>query len=148
MGWAIGSSIGTSLANRKNPVVCMTGDGAMLMYGGDITVAIQEKLPVIFVILNDSEYGMVRHGQQLGHAEEVGYTLPKINFYEYAMSMGIEAIVVNTPQDLKLLDIKTICSRTGPTILDVRVDKKEVPPMDNRLKSLGTFGKSKTKLKL
>ncbi|MBT8125126.1 MAG: thiamine pyrophosphate-binding protein, partial [Gammaproteobacteria bacterium] len=37
MGWAIGSSIGTSLANNKHPVVCLTGDGSMLMYGGDVT---------------------------------------------------------------------------------------------------------------
>ena len=31
MGWAIGSSVGTALANSKNPVVCLTGDGAMLI---------------------------------------------------------------------------------------------------------------------
>ncbi len=60
MGWAIGSSVGTSLSNRKNPVACLTGDGAMLMYGGEVSVALQEKLPVVFIILNDSEYGMVK----------------------------------------------------------------------------------------
>lgn len=139
MGWAIGSSIGTSLANKSNPVVCMTGDGSMLMYGGDITVAIQEKLPVIFVILNDSEYGMVRHGQQLGHAEEVGYELPSINFCGYAKSMGIKSKVIKSPEDLCSLNIKKICSRAGPTVLDVRIDKEEIPPMDNRLKALGTI---------
>ena len=48
MGWAIGSSIGTSLANNNHPVVCLTGDGSMLMYGGEVTVALQEKLPVFF----------------------------------------------------------------------------------------------------
>ncbi len=139
MGWAIGSSVGTALANSKNPVVCLTGDGAMLMYGGDITVAVQEKLPVIFVILNDSEYGMVRHGQQLGHAEEVGYKLPEIDFCIYAKSMGIEATIIKSPEDLLALNIRDICSRNGPTIIDVRVDKQEVPPMDNRLKALGTM---------
>jgi len=69
MGWAIGSSVGTSLADKNRPVVCLTGDGSMLMYGGEITVALQEKLPVFFIILNDSEYGMVKQGQSLGGGE-------------------------------------------------------------------------------
>jgi len=139
MGWAIGSSIGTALANPSKPVVCLTGDGSVLMYGGDITVAVQENLPVIFVILNDSEYGMVRHGQQLGHAEKIGYKLPEINFSEYASSMGVKATIIKSLNDLQALNIKEICSRPGPTILDVRIDKQEVPPMDNRLKALGTM---------
>ena len=117
----------------------IAGDGSVLMYGGDITVAVQENLPVIFVILNDSEYGMVRHGQQLGHAEKIGYKLPEINFSEYASSMGVKATIIKSLNDLQALNIKEICSRPGPTILDVRIDKQEVPPMDNRLKALGTM---------
>ena len=42
MGWAIGSSLGTALANPKCPVVCITGDGSVLMNGQEITVALQE----------------------------------------------------------------------------------------------------------
>lgn len=139
MGWAIGSSVGTAIANYGRPVVCLTGDGSMLMYGGDVTVAIQQKLPIIFVILNDSEYGMVRHGQSLGSAEIIGYQLPTIDFCAYAKSMGINTKLVNSLDDLSNLDINDMCTRAGPTILDVRIDKNEVPPMDNRLKALGTM---------
>ena len=139
MGWAIGSSIGTAIANKGRPVVCLTGDGSMLMYGGDVTVAVQQNLPIIFLILNDSEYGMVKHGQVLGHAEKIGYQLPTIDFCAYAKSMGINARLVNSLDDLSDLDIHAMCTRAGPTILDVRIDKNEVPPMDNRLKALGTM---------
>ncbi len=138
MGWAIGSSIGTALTNRKRPVACLTGDGAMLMYGGDVTVAIQEKLPVVFIVLNDSEYGMVKHGQRLGHAERVGYKLPEINFVEFAHSMGMNARRINTVVDLENLDVKELISH-GPAILEVMIDKEEVPPIDSRLKALGTI---------
>lgn len=137
MGWAIGSSIGTSLANKKRPVVCLTGDGSMLMYGGDVTVALQEKLPVFFVILNDSEFGMVKHGQNLAGAEHVGYELPKIDFTKYAASMGITTRLIESVQDLQGLNIKELMNE-GPVILDVRIDKEEVPPMGNRLKALGS----------
>lgn len=138
MGWAIGSSIGTSLANDKHPVVCLTGDGSMLMYGGEVTVALQEKLPVFFIILNDSEYGMVKHGQNLGGGEHVGFELPKINFVQYAESMGITSRLINSVEDLKYLNVKELM-RDGPVILDVRIDKDEIPPIDNRLKALGTL---------
>ena len=65
MGWAIGSAVGTSMALDNTPVVCITGDGSWLMSGQELTVAIEEQLTVIFVILNDHAYGMVKHGQML-----------------------------------------------------------------------------------
>ena len=138
MGWAIGSSIGTSLANDKHPVVCLTGDGSMLMCGGEVTVALQEKLPVFFIILNDSEYGMVKHGQNLGGGEHVGYELPKIDFVQYAESMGITGRLIRSIEDLENLNIKELMAK-GPAILHVRIDKEEVPPISNRIKALGAL---------
>ncbi|MDH3609670.1 MAG: thiamine pyrophosphate-binding protein [Gammaproteobacteria bacterium] len=138
MGWAIGSSIGTSLANKDRPVVCLTGDGAMLMFGGEVTVALQEKLPVFFIILNDSEYGMVKHGQAIGAGEPIGYELPKIDFVKYADSMGITSRLIKSVEDLKNLNIKDLMA-DGPVVLDVRIDKEEVPPINSRLKALGTL---------
>ena len=138
MGWAIGSSIGTALACPNDPVVCITGDGAMLMSGGDITVALQEKLNVIFIILNDAEYGMVKQGQRMGSGEPVGYKLPRINFVKWGKSMGIPGYYVHTPKDLGKLDIDKLIGNSGPKILDVYVDPEEEPPIRNRLKALGT----------
>ena len=136
MGWAIGSAVGTALAEKGCPVVCITGDGSMLMSGQEITVAIQEKLPVVFVILNDSCYGMVRHGQQLTGAEPIGFELPVIDFATFARSMGAESHIIESPEDLLALDIDAICTREGPTLLDVRIDPDEVPPMGMRAKAL------------
>jgi acetolactate synthase-1/2/3 large subunit len=136
MGWAIGSAIGTALADQSGPVVCITGDGSMLMNGQEITVAIQEKLPVVFVVLNDSCYGMVHHGQSLTGAESVGCELPKVDFSAFAKSMGADSYIINSPEDLRALNIPNICKQGGPTLLDVRIDRNEVPPMGARIKSL------------
>lgn len=136
MGWAIGSAVGTALAEKGSPVVCITGDGSMLMSGQEITVAIQEKLPVVFVILNDSCYGMVRHGQKLTGAEPIGFELPVIDFAAFAQSMGAASHIIESPADLLALDVAAICRREGPTLLDVRIDPDEVPPMGMRAKAL------------
>lgn len=134
MGWAIGAAIGIAVGSRGRPVVCITGDGSLLMSGQEITVAIQERLPVIFVVLNDSALGMVKHGQRLNGAEPIAFELPKVDFCAYAKSMGVDGYIIRSPQDLRELDIDALCKRQGPSLLDVRVDPEEVPPMSLRLR--------------
>ena len=129
MGWAIGSAVGTSLATADTPVVCITGDGSWLMSGQEITVAVEEKLTIVFVILNDSAYGMVRHGQSLTGAEPIANTLASVDFAAMANAMGAPGHIIRSPEDLNCLDIKTICNRKGPTVLDVRIDQNEAPPI-------------------
>jgi len=136
MGWAIGGAIGTAAANPNAPVVCITGDGSMLMNGQEISVAVAEKLTVIFVVLNDQALGMVKHGQRLAGAEQIGCELPPTDFAALARALGAEGHVVRSPEDLAHLDIEAICARKGPTLLDVRIDPEEIPPMTVRMRVL------------
>ncbi len=136
MGWAIGASIGTALARPKQAVVCITGDGSFLMSGQEITVAVQQQLTVIFLVLNDAALGMVKHGQQLAKAEQIGFKLPTVNYASMANAMGINAHNIHSPRDLLNLNIDAICKHKGPTLLDVRIDAEEIPPMGMRIKSL------------
>jgi len=138
MGWAIGAAVGIARANPKCPVVCITGDGSYLMSGQEITVAAREGLPVIYVILNDSVYGMVMHGQRLAKAEPIAFELPKVNFAELARALGVASYVIESPKQFEDLDIKLLTHRAGPTLLDVRIDREEVPPMIARLQTLGS----------
>jgi acetolactate synthase-1/2/3 large subunit len=56
-------------------------------------------------------------------------------------AMGIPGHVIRTPQELDALDFDAILSRRGPTLLDVRIDGEEVPPMNLRMRTLGTAKK-------
>ncbi|WP_250654827.1 thiamine pyrophosphate-binding protein [Alkalimarinus coralli] len=136
MGWAIGSSVGMAAGAKENPVVCVTGDGSMLMSGQEITTALQEDLNLLFVVLNDSALGMVRHGQKIGGAEKIGNELPNINFAQMGEAMGIESYRIENMAQLEALDIPEILSRPGPCLLDVIVDRDEIPPMGARMKIL------------
>jgi len=161
MGWAIGASIGiaqgilnnkeqlslddssTDKANQRagsqpSPTVCITGDGSYLMSGQEITAAARENLPVVFVVLNDSVYGMVMHGQRLANAEPVAFELPIVNYKALAESMNIPGHIIQSPEDFDLIDFDELLSRNGPTLLDVRIDREEVPPMGTRLETLGS----------
>jgi acetolactate synthase-1/2/3 large subunit len=136
MGWAIGSAIGMALGRPGSPLVCVTGDGSVLMNGQEITVAVAEELPIIFVVLNDGALGMVKHGQRLTGVERIGFALPPVDFCALARALGSEAHVIRTVDDLLALDVKAMIRRRGPTVLDVRVDPEEIPPMGVRTKVL------------
>jgi acetolactate synthase-1/2/3 large subunit len=141
MGWAIGSAIGIALGNPRCPVVCFTGDGSYLMNGQEITVAAELGLPVLYVVLNDGALGMVKHGQRLAGAEQIGFQLPTVDYAAMVAAMGIPGHVIRTPQELDALDFDALLSRRGPTLLDVRIDGEEVPPMNLRMRTLGTARK-------
>lgn len=136
MGWAIGGAIGTALADRSSPVVCISGDGSMLMNGQELTVAVAERLNVIFVVLNDHALGMVKHAQRLRRAEQTSYELPVVDFAMQARAYGAQGITIRSPQDLSRLDMVAICNRDGPTLLDVLIDTEEIPPIQARIRVL------------
>ena len=136
MGWAIGAAIGVAAGAQGKPVVCVTGDGSMLMSGQEITVALQHNLNVLFVVLNDSSLGMVRHGQKLSGGESIGHELPSINFALMAQAMGIEAYRIETMDDLMALNMALLVSQNKPCLLDVVIDRDEVSPMGARMKVL------------
>lgn len=138
MGWAIGGAVGTSAASPDIPVVCITGDGSMLMNGQEISAAVAEKLCVIFVVLNDRSLGMVKHGQRLAGAERIACDLPPTDFAALARALGAEAHTIRSPEELSRLDIAAMCRSKGPTLLDVLIDPEEVPPMNVRVRVLAS----------
>jgi acetolactate synthase I/II/III large subunit len=136
MGWAIGAAVGTAIANREAPVVCITGDGSMLMNGQELSVAVAEGLTIVFVVLNDRSLGMVRHGQRLAKAEQIGCEMPPTDFAALARALGAQAFVVQSPEQLVTLPMDSILTCKGPTLLDVHVDREQVPPMNVRIRTL------------
>ncbi len=132
MGWAIGAAVGASLATPNIPMVCITGDGSVLMNGQEITVALQEQLPVIFIVLNDGALGMVKHGQRLTNAAPIGYEIPPVNFAAFANAMGVEAITIKTNADLQQLADIDFIHRREPLLIDVYIDPEAVPPINQR----------------
>lgn len=138
MAWSIGASIGSAFASRKkpHPHVCLAGDGAWLMSSHEIGVAVQHELPIVFIVLNDSAYGMIRYGQQLAQAESIGWELNEVDFAALAIAQGAQGIVVETVEELEALDLNTLFQAKIPTLIDVRIDTSEEPPMMARIKSL------------
>ncbi|MBN4078880.1 thiamine pyrophosphate-binding protein, partial [Gammaproteobacteria bacterium AH-315-C21] len=138
MAWCIGAAIGIALANPKNPIICIVGDGSFLMSAHELTVAVQLKLPIIYIVLNDQAYGMVKHGQNLSGAESIGSDLPPIDFALYARAIGAQGITVKSPEDFANIDILMHCQANGPVLIDAHIDATEAPPLSERIKMIAS----------
>ena len=136
MGWAVSSVIGAAVASGRR-TVCVSGDGAVLMSGLELTVAVEQHLPITYVILNDEGLGMVRHGQRLAGAASIAHSITPVRFDRVAEACGAPGMRVETVADLErvpgawLLD-----DGMGPCVLDVRIDREAVPPMVDRVLGL------------
>ncbi len=129
MAWAVGAAIGGAFANQKSPSVCIAGDGCYLMSGQEITVAVEQLLPVIFVVLDDQAYGLIRHGHRVTGSEKVEYRIPPVDFAKMARATGADAHTIREVKDLEMIDWQELALHQGPTLLHVLIDPEESPPL-------------------
>ena len=53
MGWSASAAIGASIAQGDRPALALIGDGSFLMGGTAVATAVEQNLPVIWVVLNN-----------------------------------------------------------------------------------------------
>jgi acetolactate synthase I/II/III large subunit len=136
MSWAIGAAIGAAVGRRRR-TVCVAGDGSMLMSSLEMTVAVEQNLPVTYVVLNDSSYGMVRHGQRLGGAESIAHSITPVRFDQLALACGASAFRADTFADLEHVPHEFLGGdQNGCCVIDVRIDPDAVPPIGDRVAGL------------
>lgn len=102
MGWSIPAAIGGKLANPNNPVVCLTGDGSILMHGLEIQTAARYNVPVIFIVFNNKAHGNPQlRGRRIGKFECNFLALPQHDWAKFGESLGAVGIRVVKPDELR-----------------------------------------------
>lgn len=129
MAWAIGAAIGAIFGDPNAPAVCITGDGCYLMSGQEITVAVEQKLPVLYVVLNDRAYGLIKYAHRLSAKEPVDFAIPPVDFAMMARAAGAEAYTICEAKDFEQINWQAMALRKKPTLLDVLIDPDARPPL-------------------
>jgi acetolactate synthase-1/2/3 large subunit len=65
MGYGLPAAIGAQVARPDATVVCVSGDGSLLMNMQELVTARAEALPIKVLLINDGALGMVRQQQDL-----------------------------------------------------------------------------------
>lgn len=129
MGWAIPAAIGVQCAQPDKKVAVITGDGCMHMHGIEIATAARYQLPIIYVVVNNAALGNVwlrAHTEGLVPAELT--TLPDVDWAAFSRSLGGHGLTVSNPEELKKAYL-TALSNKGPTVIDVKADKRFPTPV-------------------
>ena len=69
MGFGIPAAIGAAFARPDHQTVAICGDGGAQMTFEEVVVAVEHKLPITFVVINNGCLGMVRQWQQLFYSK-------------------------------------------------------------------------------
>ena len=136
MGYATAAPVGAKLAFPDRPIVSLVGDGAFLMNGFEVATAVNYNIPVIWVILNNAMLGMVHHGRKMFKKpipEGIPSGFRRVDFAKVAEGMGARGIKVDWSGGITSDLIENIIESGQPTVLDVYIDEKAVPPIHSRI---------------
>jgi benzoylformate decarboxylase len=131
IGQALPGALGVKLAHPGRPVVALSGDGSAMYSIQALWSAAHHDLVVVFVILNNREYRILKHNmdtyrQRFGAKPDRGYphmdlVPPDLGFVDLARGMGVEAMRVAAPGELRPALDKALGARR-PFLLDVAVE--------------------------
>jgi acetolactate synthase I/II/III large subunit len=134
LGAGTAQALGAAVARPGQPVCCITGDGAMGFHPQEIETAVRNRLQVVYVVLCDRQWGMVKMNQQfalkpiktlirksLGPDETIKADLGEIRFDKLAEAMGAHGERVADPRQLQAALQRALASG-GPAVVHVDVD--------------------------
>jgi len=135
MGYEIAGGLGIGMAKEKGDVYVMIGDGSYLMMNSEIVTAVQENEKLIIILVNNHGFGSINNlslslgsegfGNQYRkrgvHSDDYSGDKIHIDYCEHAKSMGIDAINVQTKNELE--NALTVSRKnTKSTLIEVHVD--------------------------
>ncbi len=134
LGAGMGQALGAAVAAPDVPTVCVIGDGAAGMHPQEIESAVRHKLRIIWLVLCDRQWGMVKINQsfalrplkmllrkRLAPDENLWADLGEVDFARIAQAMGAHAERVADPENLAHA-IGRALAAGGPAVIHVDVD--------------------------
>jgi pyruvate oxidase len=125
MGFSLPALIGAHQADPDCRPVGIMGDGCFGMTGTELATAVQLKVPLVLVVVNNGVLQNVSAQQE----RVFGTQLPAIDFVAFARACGARGAQVNGDTDLdKVLD-HAFASNDTPFVIDLRCDPNLVAPL-------------------
>jgi benzoylformate decarboxylase len=125
IGWGLPASVGVSLANPDRPVVCFSGDGSAMYSIQALWTAAHHELPLTVVIVNNGGYRIIKQRLLAFHGDDhyvgMDFIDPKVDFAGLAKSLGLEAMRISDPGELRSA-LSSAFSRPGTKLIEVMVD--------------------------
>lgn len=126
MGFGFPAALGAKIAKPWVPVLDIDGDGSFLMTSDSLATSIQENIPVIVCVFNNSSYGMVAQWQRLFYGGRYSgvWLGPTPDFVSLAKAYGAEGIRVNGMEDFERA-LRGALKSDVTTVIDIPISPEE-----------------------
>jgi len=126
MGFGLPAAMGAQIALPDETVVAVVGDGGFQMTNQEIITAIQYRVPLKVLIMNNGYLGMVRQWQEMFYERaysEVDLSVSP-DFVKLAEAYGAKGLRASHPSELKDV-LREALEFDGVAIMDIVVSKEE-----------------------
>ncbi len=132
LGWGLGCAMGVKLAWPDRPVLALLGDGAAMYGVQGLWTAAHHRIPVVFVICNNTEYKILKvcgdvmplPEMQAHHHMGLDLAGPEIDFVGLAQALGVNACRVASPEELTDR-VRTGLAGNTPILIDAPIERSE-----------------------
>ncbi len=121
------AAIGFQMAAPDRRVIVGCGDGCYQMAGFELMTAVEHKIPIVWIVYNNSEFNIIKHFNLLVHGEEAMNRLPGPNFAEYARICGANGHRVERLEQFEPA-FRAALASDMPTVIDVVTDENCLVP--------------------
>jgi acetolactate synthase-1/2/3 large subunit len=126
MGFGLPSALGAKVARPDEDVVCLSGDGSLIMTVQELATCVEEDIPVKVFLMNNGHLGMVRQWQELFWDRR--YSSVKMgsspDWVKLAEAFGAKGMRISEKGEL-VSGFKEALAEEGPVLVDVRVTPEE-----------------------
>ena len=135
MGYAVPGALAARLAYPDRPIVAFSGDGGLLMAAAELQTAQRENLPIIILVFDDQEIGLIRVKQEIKGIPPHGIKLGGVDWEKLGQTFGADGIVVSTEQELS--NALSAALKNGRTaVIGARIDPSGYVAQFNTLREL------------
>jgi acetolactate synthase-1/2/3 large subunit len=115
LGFAFPAALGAAASGRRAIVVA--GDAGFLFGAAELATAVQERLAITVVVVNDGGYGMLRYDEDERYGERFAVDLATPDFVALAKAFGAHARAATPAQIGDAL--AWAAKRSGPSVIEV-----------------------------
>jgi acetolactate synthase-1/2/3 large subunit len=128
MGYGVPAAVAAKVVHPERIVVCVAGDGDFLMSGHELAAAVQERAPIVVLLVNNGMYGTIRmHQERQFPGRVIGTDLVNPDFVGLAEAYGAHAELVERTEDFA--DAFERALQAGrAAVLELRVDPELITP--------------------
>jgi benzoylformate decarboxylase len=128
IGWGVPAAVGVALGHRargeNRTVLATIGDGSFQYSVQAVWTAVQHTLPIVFVVMRNEEYSILKAFAVLEHTPGVpGLDLPGLDITSLATGFGCRAVHADTTEELAEQFTSALAAE-GPTVIVVRTQPR------------------------